>query len=232
VADQSAEEAKKYNIERMGELLGTQYSALWQAVAHIHINWQEYVELFGTKPERIELLNRAAPAFFRMIQDELWEAAVLHIARLTDPSKSMGRKEKTNLTIQNLPELIDDTKTKTHVAQLVQAAVKQAEFCRDWRNRRIAHRDLSIALEDSPAIPLAPASRKQLAAALKSITDVLNAVEAHYKDAETRFDLAARHHGALSLLYVLDDGVKADAKRRERIKKGKFSDEDFSARDI
>jgi hypothetical protein len=32
---------------------------------------------------------------------------------------------------------------------------------------------------------------------------MLNAVEVHYKKGETRFDMAARHGGALNLLYVL-----------------------------
>jgi hypothetical protein len=32
---------------------------------------------------------------------------------------------------------------------------------------------------------------------------MLNVVEVHYKKGETRFDMAARHGGALNLLYVL-----------------------------
>jgi len=66
MVDRTAEEAKKANIAKMGEPLGALYSALWQALATIHFHWQEYVELFGTKPERINLLNRAAPTFFRI----------------------------------------------------------------------------------------------------------------------------------------------------------------------
>jgi hypothetical protein len=57
---QSAEEAKKANIDKMGEPLGELYSALWQSVAVIHLYWTDYVELFGTKPERIALLNQTA----------------------------------------------------------------------------------------------------------------------------------------------------------------------------
>ena len=75
--DRTAEEAKKANIEKMGEPLGALFSALWQEVAVLHFHWKEYVELFGTKPERIALLNRAAPHFFRMLQDELWESTLL-----------------------------------------------------------------------------------------------------------------------------------------------------------
>jgi hypothetical protein len=88
----TADEIKKVNIEKMGEPLGIQYSELWQELASIHIKWGEFVDAFGTARKRIELLNRAAPLFFRTAQDALWEASVLHVARLTDPSQSPGAR--------------------------------------------------------------------------------------------------------------------------------------------
>src|ERR1700731_4575430 len=69
VAHQTADEARKKNIEKMGERLGSQYSVLWNEVAILHFQWNEYVKLFGTKPQRVELLNQAASTFFRMVQD-------------------------------------------------------------------------------------------------------------------------------------------------------------------
>lgn len=227
----SADEAKKQNVAKMGEPLGNQYSALWQEVAQLYINWAEFVELFGTKPQRIELLNRAAPAFFRMIQDRLWETTVMHLARLTDPSKSMGQKDKQNLTIQNLLGLIADAKTKSEVATLIEVALKETEFCRDWRNRYIAHRDLNLAL-DQPTAPLAEASRKQVNIALKAIADVMNAVQLCYLGGETRFDLAPRHNGAVTLLYLMDDGLKAKDAREQKILKGEFTEADFAPKDL
>jgi hypothetical protein len=227
----TAEEAKKHNIDKMGEPLGAQFSALWQEVAQLHMNWAEYVELFGTKPQRIELLNRAAPYFFRMIQDRLWETAVLHLARLTDPPKSMGQQDKQNLTIQNLPELINDAMTKAEVISLNEIALKETEFCRDWRNRYIAHRDLNLAL-DQPTTPLAEGSRKQVSVALKVIANVMNAVQIRYLGGETRYDLAARHNGSVTLLYLLDEGLRAKGAREQKILKGEFSEEDHATRDL
>ncbi len=55
--DRNTDEAKQANIEKMGEPLGVVYSALCQEVSLMHLEWNEYVELFGTKPERIVLLN-------------------------------------------------------------------------------------------------------------------------------------------------------------------------------
>lgn len=231
MADRTADEAKKANIEKMGEPLGALYSALWQSVATIHFYWKEYAELFGTKPERIDLLNRAAPAFFRMLQDELWENSLLHLARLTDPANSPGKQAPANLTIQALPALVTDPKLKETVSELVAEAAKQTEFCRDWRNRHIAHRDLKLALEQ-PTTPLAEGSRAQVKAALKAISDVLNTLDGHYFQSETRFDLGGPLGGAISLLYALDDGLRAEEARQKRLEAGKPLKEDFIARDL
>jgi hypothetical protein len=228
MADQTAEEAKNEYIQRMGEALGTQFAALWQEVAYLHMKWAEYVALFGTKPSRIELLNKAAPSFFRLVQDTLWEETLLHIARLTDPSES--GKGKPNLTIRNLPKLVDDAATRTVLGELVAVAVKQTEFCRDWRNRHIAHRDLKLAL-DGEAEPLLDASRRQVNVALETLTSMQNAVRAHYMKSESYFRLGRGAGGAVSLLYVLDDGLRADAERIERLSRGEFAEVDF-ARDL
>jgi len=224
-----AEDIRKENIAKMGEPLGALYSALWQAVATIHFHWREYVELFGTKPERIDLLNRAAPSFFRMLQDELWENSLLHLARLTDPVNSQARSDRSNLTIRALPPLIADAKLKDEIANLLVEAVKQTDFCRDWRNRHIAHRDLKLALEQATA-PLADASRAQVKNALKAIAAVLNAVARHYLDSETAFDFGRPIAGAVSLLYVLDDGLQAQGAREKRIEEGRYLPDDFARR--
>ena len=91
------EEARTEHIRVMGEELGSLYDALWQEVAGLHGKWSEYAALFGTRESRVDLLNQAAPYFFRIVQDSLWEDVLLHIARLTDPPKSAG---KSNLTVQ------------------------------------------------------------------------------------------------------------------------------------
>jgi hypothetical protein len=220
----SPEEVTSHHIEKMGEALGRQFDALWHDVVWLHRKWAEYVELYGTKETRVELLNQAAPQFFRMIQDALWEETLLHVARLTDKSTSPGRRQ--NLTIQNLPQLISDSKIKEHVSILVEKAVAEATFCRDWRNRRIAHRDLDLATNET-AKPLEAASRKQVSQVLKTIADVLHAVEDHYTQSETFFQGMYPAGGAVSLLHVLDEGVRAQAERRERRRRGDTLESDY-----
>lgn len=226
--DRTADESKAHAIQLMGAPLGEVYSALWQEVAVIHSTWAEYVELFGTKESRIDLLNQAAPRFGRLIQDTLWERVILHIARLTDPPQSMG---KGNLSIQSLPTLVDTPAVRDRVAGLVAGAISEAAFARDWRNRRLAHRDLQLALNPS-ATPLQSGSRLSVKTVLKSFGAVLDAVSLHYMDSTTYWDFHGAPGGALSLLYVIDDGLTADRARRDRLREGKFFPDDYKPRDL
>lgn len=223
----TAEEARKGNIGKMGQCLGELYSALWQETVQLHRRWSEYTELFGSKPSRVELLNSAAGTFFRYVQDGFWDGTLMHIARLTDPPVSAG---KTNLTIKSLPELVD-AKLKANISQLVEKAVSHAAFARDWRNRVLAHLDLDLALDKS-ATPLAEASRKQARLAMEAIAAVMNAVEAHYMDSATAYDFGKPLNGAVSLLYVLNDGVHVREEREAQLAKGEFSQSDLDSPDL
>lgn len=224
----TAAESKQIHIDAMGQELGPLYDAMWQQVAWLHTKWGQYVELYGTKDSRLTLMNQAAPLFFRVVQDTLWEDVLLHIARLTDRLESMGHP---NLSLRRFSAAIDDDATKLTVETLIEEAIAASEFCRDWRNRHIAHRDLQLAL-DAAAKPLKDASRAKVKEAIKAIDAVLNAISHHYLDSTTSFGTGGASSSARSLLYVLDDGIKADHARRERMKNGTSTREDFDSPDL
>jgi hypothetical protein len=222
----TAEQAKQNYIAVMGEPLGSLFHSLWQEVVWLFYQWREFEELFG-KRSRVELLNQTAPGFFHMVQDTLWKETLLHIARLTDPPESLGKK---NLTIRRLSPLIVDGNARREIEALTKKALEITEFCRDWRNRRIAHRDLGLSL-DQLTRPLAPATREKVDIALGAIADVLNAVTQHYMQTTTRFD-PLHGRGAIALLYVIDDGLRMEHERRERRKRGEFNTDDLRSRDL
>ena len=148
----------------------------------------------------------------------------MHIARLTDPAKD--RSGRTRLTLNNLSELVDHAETKAEVDQLLNSVKGKTDFCRDWRNRVIAHRDRDIAL-GAAAVPLKKASKKQVTDALDEMERVLNAVELHYSHAATSYGgFEKRPHTAIDLLYVLDDGIRRRKERRECRRQGKWDDDD------
>ncbi len=222
----TAEEARAEQIRLMGDELGTIYAALWQEVAWVHGKWSDFVTLFGTKESRIDLLNAAAPAFCRLVQDSIWENVLLHLARLTDPPVTA---KKQNLTIQRLPTLIDRVSSKGIVETKVEAALASCAFARDWRNRHIAHSDLDLKVSDT-ARPLEFASRQCVSQALSSLSEVLNSVATAYSDSNTFFDTL--DGDAIALLYVIDDGLRAEEQRCERLRKGVYDPDEFKQRDI
>jgi hypothetical protein len=222
-SERTAAQSRADHIAKMGEEIGTIYSALWQEVAWINKKWAQYVELFGTSRERIEILNRAAPSMIRTIQDTLWEDVLLHLARLTDPPKSIG---KANLSVRRLADLLVSSPIGAKAASLTDTALDTCEFARDWRNRRLAHRDLDLALGQSVQ-PIAPASRAAVKASLTALEELLNAVSRHYLDSTTLFDLGPGGEDAVSLLYLLRDGLQFRDDRLARIKRGEHRPDDF-----
>jgi hypothetical protein len=220
----TAEELEKRNIEALGETLGKQYTALNTEVTLLHLYWKEYLELFGTNQKRVDRMNQAAPGFFRMLQSELLQTNILHLARLTDPPKSAG---KDNLTLRNLPALVDEINLKNKLIGLLALAEQKTDFCRDWRNRRFAHFDLELALDEKKATALATVTKEKMKAALEALADVLNAIELHYFNGGTSFYAIAPLNGAAKLLYVLGDGVKQQEKREALIQGGVFTDLDL-----
>ena len=218
-SERTAAQAKTDCILKMGEEVGLLYSALWKEIAWVHKKWAEYVALFGTNPARIELMNRAAPSLFRTVHDSLWENVLLHLARLTDSPKSMG---KPNLSVRRLAQAVTSSPIGVEVRTLEAAALATTEFARDWRNRKLAHQDLDLAL-DRHINSLEPASRTAVAAALASLGELLNAVSRHYLDSTTRFDLGFDGGDAVSLLHIVRDGLMHDEERNAKIKSGKLS---------
>jgi hypothetical protein len=141
-------------------------------------------------------------------------------ARLTDPPRSAG---KDNLTIRAVPTLIDDLDFRRRVSELIDQVIKASAFCRDWRNRHIAHRDLALAI-GTGARQLEPASRRGVRDALDAIAAVLNLVSVHFTDSEVRFDMWMHAEGATSLLCVIDDGLRVEAEREAKLKHGEVSE--------
>jgi hypothetical protein len=232
---QSAEQSKQEYIEMMGDALGSQFAELVQDIGTLHRTWFEYFELYGKKKSRVQLLNDTAPNFFRMVQDRLWEMLMLHIARLTDPPYSMGNKNKTNLTLQGLPDLIADAQLSAQVERLCEAASVAVEFAKDWRNRHIAHRDLKLALNDPIAAPLPEVEMRHVTDALASFESIINAIVLQYDEREIGFKYMDRlppHTGAEHLIYLLDDALTVEKERQARFAAGDFSHDDFKARDL
>ena len=213
---------------RLGPKLGSVYHELSNEVGWLQVKWQQYVELFGKGPKRVELLNHAAGFFFEVVHESLFNDILLHMSRLVDSSQT---NTKSNLTIKSLPELIDDKVLSREVAELVDKAFDAASFARDWRNRHLAHRDLKLALQQGTK-SLESASREKMQQAITSIQEVLNHVSLRLLDSTTAWEhTSTPFSDARALLRALYDGVEAHNAKMARLKAGAPLPEDFEPPD-
>ena len=104
-------EAREEYCRAMGKELGTTYHLLWNECAHLHMRWNEYVEMFGKSQTEFDTMNEVAPGFFKSVQDMSWESIILHLCRFADPAK-VGLKRTLSLDAlltmpasQKVPEL-------------------------------------------------------------------------------------------------------------------------------
>ena len=207
MVERSSIEVQEDCIESMGSELGPIFYRLWFECSYLHTKWHEFDSLYGTGRDNINLMNEAARGFFRMLQDVLLENILIHISALLDPAV---QRKKRNLTLGQLPELVDpDLTPQVHCA--LSECARLASFAQDWRNRQIAHRDLDLALKRSPK-PLRGASRRNVSKCLEAVAHVLNIVEKHYRDSTTEYAFVPRYGDAELLLDLVQEGLEARAK--------------------
>jgi len=130
----SADEVRAERLSVLGPEFGQVYHALCDEVQWLYVKWHEYRKPYATSRERLDLLNSAAPFFFRVVQDVLWDDALLHLARLTDHPKSAG---KPNMTVRRLAGVVSDPRLAAEVEHLVGYAVRLCEFARETRHRHL-----------------------------------------------------------------------------------------------
>lgn len=211
----SPSETREQRLEAKRKRMPTELADLhWHLedeLTRLYLAWNEYKTLFATNERRIQLLNKTAPSFFVHFEDMVWRETMLHLCRLTDPPETARRS---NLTLQRLPGAIDHLGLSARVAQEVSAAVQSTRFARDWRNRRIAHRNLDL-VSDPKLKPLATASRADIEKSLEALAVPMNSVAAHYEQYHHDFaGVIAHFSGAQALLYFLSSGFEAEEARK------------------
>ena len=216
----------RQHIAAMGEPLGRVYNALFNEVSIVHVTWRLYRQLYAQSAARVDLLNDTAGYFFATLQGILVDHVVLHIGRLTDRETVAGRD---NLTIQRLPLLAPDV-IRVDIGTLVANALTACEPVRLWRNRRLAHADLDVALFDATLPGL---SRSDIETMLASLRAVMNRLAGHYWQTETRYEIAITPFGdADSLVFYLVKGLRVEKERQQRLEEGKALPEDLQSEEL
>ena len=175
---------KQKYMDKLGNEFGAIFHGLQNDWAVGLVRIKEFRKLFDNTTH-IELLEALGVGFFTDIHHILWDDLMLHVTRLTDPRSTAGKDQGLHNEVQTL----------------VDVAVDTAEFARDWRNRRISHTDLTRAVELDPE-PLAPASTRQVAAALDAVHAVLNTISVRLLGEGIANDVVMRPRAAAFVAYA------------------------------
>lgn len=205
----SAEETLEVYCERYGHELGKVLYFLMNDWTELWITWHQFKNLFAADKERVDLLNKAAGAFFARVDTHFLNACISSICRLTDPVKSV---RKPNLTVRMLPSLMTDDELRSEVTLLCNEALEKAESMRDHRNRRISHNDLAISLRERSDLEMI--TLEKMDAAIQAIFAPLNLISFKQAGAEISNQVMYSAPDEVSLLYRLFDAFEDEEHRR------------------
>lgn len=183
------------------------FEALKSEVVWLHARWILYRQLYGTNPERIELLNSTASYFFAQLEWVLLDDILLGLSRLTDRLETCGHS---NLVLGQLPERLSESKWNSLVANLSQRLESIKAKCdsfRNHRNRRIAHCDLQTA-QGSVERFLHGISREMVEDALAEIRAFMNEVQSFFDGSETAYEHFLAASDGDALIFALKRGYE------------------------
>ena len=190
--------------EKLGEDFGTVLYEIRNDWLTALVRLKEYRVLFSDH-DAVKLLNAAGAAFMWDVQQILWRDLLLHVTRLTDPATMGGHK---NLSVRALPQFCERQELQAEypelhalVQALVDTAVTAADAPRDWRNRRISHSDLGLAI-DPEAESLAPTSLRQVQGALDAVHAVIRTIAGELLKHETPNDVVIEPRASAFLTYL------------------------------
>jgi hypothetical protein len=186
-------------------------SELWNflhpEVVWLHGRWIVYRQLYGTSPERIDLINKASPMFFWMVERVLMNDVQLTLCKLADPATT-GRRE--NLTLETF--LFESKKLKlSELSKKLHDTLKEYRACcekiKQRRNKDIAHFDRLIQLGDK-AIELPVPSRQEIETALAELRRFMNHIWGEFDNTQMAYEHFSLNSDANQLLFVVKEGLR------------------------
>jgi hypothetical protein len=158
------------------------FQPLRNEVLGIHMAWRLYREAFATSEERVILLNRYAGIWFGYAQAAMYDDIVVSLFRLLDPPNQ--GKGRDNLTLARLADVVETDHRKV-LANVVRTARNRVENLlqpfADWRNKRVAHNDLSRMQATWRGNPTTPEpSYQTIEEALAGVRECMNSVDQYY----------------------------------------------------
>lgn len=191
------------------------YKSINNEVTWIHAKWIVYRQIFASSEDNIELLNQSASFFFGIVQQTFFEDTLLGISRLTDPAKSFGKDNRSLAQLISKLSELDYQELAKDLGNDLSLIITSCESFREWRNRKIAHSDLDIALKVS-SDPLPGISRATIEKSLEKVRDFMNRINNHFFDSHTIYEHFITHSGGDVLLGKLKIAEEVENTKRKK----------------
>ena len=162
------------------------FNELWEDVVWLNGKWNIVNQLFYSDPCNIELLNRKAFSFFRVIKRTLLDDILLSICRIIDPDVSFKGDE--NCSLNNLIATLDEEEDKLIIEKLnnlIKDSEKNIQTIKKIRDKKLAHKDLKIALSNNEESQL---SINQIRDVIQIITKFMNSYQSNFERKETAYE--------------------------------------------
>lgn len=170
--------------------------------------WIVYKQLFRTSEKRVDLLNGSAKNFFYMVHRAFLDKIMLGLTKFGDPE---GDGKKSNMSLKHLCKIVHEHGSDD-LARLVQKLDDnyQQFYCplKTYRNKVLAHRDLSTALSDHKDMP--SVTFETIENALGTLRDFMNSIDGHFCDAETGYEHTILDGDGNGLAFCLAQGARYD----------------------
>ena len=154
--------------------------------------------------------------FFYTIEDVLIGDVQIALSKLTDPART-GANE--NLSLEQLLERVEkhnEANLQVALRQKLDELKKKCVPFRTWRNKRLAHLDLTTTMKITHN-PLPGVSRQMVEDALELVRKLMNTIEIHYDKSETGYEhfIMTASDGE-ALISMLKYGLRYDQLVQER----------------
>lgn len=217
MADRSAEEIANDCTSEFGLEDGQIVLKLTNSVSQLSLEWRAFLYFFCGPKERVAVLNQASGLTAQLLQNLLWDNALLKIRKLTDPAIQSG---KLNLSLEQLVRIAKDNK-QLNISSSFAGLKLSCKTSRLYADKYIAHTDLAHAIGDDTVMVV----RRDTTAAVKAIMEFVHGFHSRVRDV---------HYKLLPLTSVNDEqqfleriflgNNAANQKEAEKIAKAKAGD--------
>jgi len=178
-------------------------------VTWLHTIWDLYLQLYGTNPKYLDVMNMSAPQFFAILENVLFEELILIVGRLTDAPRTSGHE---NASIERL---IEEIEAENYAALGASLRKRLQDFktnypgFKTWRNWRVGHSD-KLTVTKGSAFPMPAMPKNHVQAAVDELAAIMNEVSLSLMDSVQAYKPFMVAHGdGNALMEMLERATSA-----------------------